>query len=128
MQDKRFILVCLALLMSIGVVVGLAQTPVAWAKGGKGNVISWSENPLRENVTAGSAFSTTVAFSSTIDLQNVVLDLTPSLHNTTTISPTGFPSVMAGVPYSVEISFQAPAEGDDAAKKKGGFLASLFRR
>ncbi|MBI4670064.1 MAG: hypothetical protein HY741_00120 [Chloroflexi bacterium] len=115
MKNRRLLLLAVgAAVLALSMFVVLAMTPAASAKkGGKGK-ISWSQNPVRATVAPGGAFSATVVFSSTTDLKNVTLDATPSLSGTTTISPTAFASITAGLPYSVEVSFAAPSTGERA--------------
>lgn len=115
MKDKRLLLLAFgAAVLVFSMVTVLALTPVASAKkGGKGK-ITWSSSPLKATVLPGATFSATVVFTSGKNLTDATLDFTPSLSGTTTISPTAFASITAGVPYSVEVTFTAPTDSSRA--------------
>ncbi len=84
-------------------------TPAVLAKGGPPAKITWSTRPLTATVTPGTLFTTTVTFTSTVNLNNVHLRLTPSLRSSTTVTPTDFATITAGVPNTVEIDVLVPA-------------------
>jgi hypothetical protein len=81
--------------------------PTALAQG-KGTKIHWSQRPVTATVTPGVPYSTTVVFTSTVDLTNATIRLTPSLKGSTVVSPTSFASILAGQPYTLEISVTVP--------------------
>jgi hypothetical protein len=111
MREKRLLIAAVGVTFLVMLVLSqVAIAPTALAKGGhKKGKISWSTNPVTATVAPGGTFSTTVTFTSTTDLNNVSIRLTPSLKGTTTVSPTTFASITAGTPYSFEIDFAAPA-------------------
>lgn len=112
MQQKRIMAIALgATVLVLAMILVLSTTQVSLAKkGGKGK-ITWSQNPVTATVAAGDTFSTTVSFTSTRDLNNVKLRVTPSLKATTVLSPTDIATVTAGIPYTVEVQFTAPTGG-----------------
>jgi hypothetical protein len=118
-KNKRVLLFAIgAAVLTLSMLTVLAVTPVALAKkggNGKGKArIEWSQNPVTATVAPGDVFSATLVFTSTGDLTNATLDATPSLRGTTTLSPTTFATITAGVPYAVEVTFTAPISGTRA--------------
>ncbi len=119
MRDRRLFLVAIGITLLVVLVLSqVTVSPTALAKGGPGGPpakigpsakIVWSQRPVTATVAPGSSFSTTVTFTSTVDLTNVTLRLTPSLMGTTTVTPSTFTTITAGVPYSVEIDVAIPA-------------------
>jgi hypothetical protein len=85
-------------------------TPTVYAKAGPPAKITWSRNPITATLSTGATYATTVTFTSTVTLTKVTLQLTPSLKGTTTISPTTFTTISAGVPYTVKIAVAIPAK------------------
>ncbi len=109
MRDKRILFVAVGVTLLVMLVLSqVLVTPTAFAKGPKNPKISWSMNPVTATVAPGGSYSATVTFTSTVDLSNVTFRLTPSLKGTTTVSPTTFATITAGVPYTIEITFTAP--------------------
>ncbi len=114
MREKRLLLVAVGVTLLVMLVLSqVAITPTALAKGPKPPPhkpakLVWSINPVTATLTPGGSYSTTVTFTSTADLSNVTLRLTPSLKGTTTISPTTFATITAGVPYTIDISVTVP--------------------
>ncbi len=109
MRDKRLLIAAIGVTLLVMLVLSqVVIAPPAFAKAGKTAKIAWSSKTVNATLAPSSTFSTTVTFVSTADLENVTLRLTPSLKGTTTISPTTFATITAGVPYSVEISVTIP--------------------
>ncbi len=109
MREKRLLIAALSITIFVVLVLSqVAVTPSALATSGKSAKISWSQRPVTATLPAGGTFSTTVVFSSTLDLNNVRLRLTPSLKSVVSIPPTTFISITAGTPYSVEIDVALP--------------------
>jgi len=111
MRDKRLLLAAIGITVLVMLTLSLvAVTPTAFAKGGHGNKISWFQNPVTATLAPGGTFSTTVTFTSTLNLTNATLRLTPSLKGTTTVSPTTFATITAGTPYTFEIGVAIPLD------------------
>ncbi len=110
MRNKSLLLSALGItvLASLSLLV-MRVPPTASAKSGPPAKIVWSRNPVTATLTSGSMFSTTVTFTSTMSLTNVILRLTPSLRATTTVTPSTFLTITAGVPYTIEIDVAIPA-------------------
>ncbi len=109
MRNRRLILAALGItFLAVLILSQVTLSPTALAKGKPKAKITWSQNPITSTVAPGASYSTTVTFTSNVDLTNVKLRLTPSLAGTTTISPTTFASITAGTPYSVEIDVTVP--------------------
>ena len=115
MNHRRIAVLLLGgVLLSFAMLTALAVTPVVSAKKvGKAKIV-WSQNPVRAQVAPGDTYSATVSFTSNVDLANAQLDWTSSLSGTTTLNPTTFPTIMVGVPYSVQVTFTAPTDGTRA--------------
>lgn len=110
MRNKLLLLAAFGI--TVVVILTLSQVtvpPIASAHSGPPAKITWSQNPVTATLTAGSMFSTTVTFTSTVTLTNVNLHLTPSLRTTTTINPSTFGTITAGLPYTIEIDVAVPA-------------------
>lgn len=110
MRGKRLLIIAIGVTLLVMLVMSqMLIAPTALAKKGPPAKLSWSTNPVTATVSAGSLYTATVMVSSTVNLQNVTLRVTPSLKHTVTISPTNFTTMSAGVPYTVEIGFAAPS-------------------
>ena len=110
MRDKVLLVVAFGVIVVAVLALSLvAITPTAYAKWGPPAKITWSSNPVTATIAPGATYSTTVTFTSTVQLNNVTLRLTPWLMNTTSVSPTTFATISAGVPYTVEIDVAIPA-------------------
>ncbi len=124
MRDRRLFLIAIGItLLATLILSQVAVAPSVLAKGGPPAKVTWSQRSVTATVAPGGSFSTTVTFTSTKDLSNVTLRLTPSVKKTIVISPTTFATITAGVPYTVEISFTAPPK-----VKRGAYNAVLTVR
>ncbi len=109
MREKRLLIAAVGVTLLVLLVLSqVAVAPTAFANGPKGHKISWSMNPVKATLAPGGTFSTTVTFTSTVNLNNVTLRLTPSLKGTTTVSPTTFTTITAGVPYTIQLTVTVP--------------------
>ncbi len=116
MREKRLLIGAVAFTALVLLMLSqLTVAPAALATGKVPAKVSWSQSPVTATLAAGSTYSTTVVFTSTVDLSNVTLRLTPSLKSVVTISPTTFVSITAGTPYTVSISVTLPAHGKRAS-------------
>lgn len=111
MKSKFLVPIALAAIV-LAVTASPALTQVTLAKPGKGNIITWSPNPVSASVVQGNFIVVPATFTSSVNLTNVTLDITPSLGGTVTIVPNTFAAVTAGVANPVSITFTAPATGD----------------
>ncbi len=110
MREKRLLMVAIGVIaLAVLMLSQVTVAPSALASGKIPAKVSWSQHPVTATLAAGSTYSTTVVFTSTVDLNNVTLRLTPSLKNVVTITPTTFVSITAGTPYTVEIDVAMPA-------------------
>ncbi|MGE5138808.1 MAG: hypothetical protein ACM3JD_05040 [Rudaea sp.] len=110
MRDKKLVLAAIAVtLLAMLVLSQMAVTPSALAKGKVPPKVKWDHHPITGTVTRGVSTTTTVSFTTNVDLTNVTLRLTPSLKGAVTISPTTFASITAGTSYSVDITVDVPA-------------------
>ncbi len=110
MRDKRLLTVALgAIILASLVLSQMAVAPSAVAKGPPAK-ITWSQKPVTATIAAGASFSTTVTFTSTQDISNVSLRLTPSFRGTTVVTPTTFAVITAGLPFTFEIDVNIPAD------------------
>ncbi len=109
MRDRRLFLAAVGITLLVVLVLSqVTVSPAALAKGGPPAKVKWSQHPITATVAPGASYSTTVTFTSTRDLSNVALRLTPSLKGTTVVSPTTFATITAGIPYTVEIYVTMP--------------------
>jgi hypothetical protein len=72
--------------------------------------ISWSVSKLTEIMFPGTSSTTKVNFRSNTTIQNVTINLTPSLNGIATVSPTSLPFVVANQDYQVTLTLKAPPE------------------
>lgn len=109
MRDRRLLFAAIGVTLLVMLVLSqVAVSPAVFAKGGPPAKVKWSQHPVTATIPAGGTFSTTVSFTSTKNLSNVTLRLTPSLRGTTTVTPTTFATITAGVPYTIEIDVAIP--------------------
>jgi uncharacterized membrane protein len=109
MREKRLLIVAVGVLvLTVLFLSQVSVAPTVFAKGGMAPKISWAPSLVTATLAAGSTYSTTVVFSSTVDLNNVTLRLTRSFKGAASVTPSAFASITAGTPYTVEIDFTAP--------------------
>lgn len=113
MKSKFLVPIALAaIVLAVTASPALTQVTLAKPGNGHGNIITWSPNPVTGSVAPGAFVVVPATFTSSVNLTNVTLDITPSLGGTVTIVPNTFAAVLAGVPNPVTITFTAPATGD----------------
>ncbi len=116
MRDRRLLLVAIGVtVLAVLILSQVAISPSVMAMGRPHGKVSWSQNPVTATVAPGTSYSTTVVFTSTVNLTNATLRLTPSFKGTTTVTPTTFATITAGVPYTVEIDVTMPVSTTQGA-------------
>jgi len=70
--------------------------------------ITWSHNQVGVVLSPGESTSNDLTFSSSLDLQNIVVEAVPEIRSFLTIEPNSLTSVPAGLPQSVHLSFLIP--------------------
>lgn len=70
--------------------------------------ITWSENQIEVILSPGESLSRDLAFTSTLDVQNIVIEPVPTLAPFVSIQSNSFASVPAGQQQSVTMTFSIP--------------------
>jgi len=70
--------------------------------------IQWSENEVEVILSPGESFSKELSFTSTVDVDDIVIERVPELAPFLTIQPKSFSHVPAGQPQSVTVEYSIP--------------------
>jgi hypothetical protein len=74
--------------------------------------ISWSEQEIDVVLSPGESVTSTVTFTSSLDLEDVILEPVPEIEPFLTVTPAAFAAVSANTPQTVHISFNIPQDAD----------------
>lgn len=114
---KRKRLLALSLILAL-MVFSLLLASVASANGRRrGRPIQWDPPRIREEVAPGDTYTDTAVLTSTRQLENVKLQVTPSLRGMLTFTPTGTFTLTEGVSHTVTITLTVPSEEDLAGRE-----------
>src|SRR5207302_2294276 len=71
--------------------------------------ITWSQNQIEMILAPTESASSDLTFSSSLDLQNAVIEAVPAIAGLMTVQPKTFASISAGSSNAVHFSFSIPA-------------------
>jgi hypothetical protein len=71
--------------------------------------ITWSQNQIEVILAPTESASSDLTFSSSLDLQNAVLEPVPEISGLLSVQPNTIANISAGVPYAVSVSFSIPS-------------------
>ncbi len=71
--------------------------------------ITWSQNQIEVILAHTESASSDLTFSSSLDLQNVVIEAVPEIADLLSVQPNSFASISAGSSNAVHISFSIPS-------------------
>ncbi len=109
MRNNRLLSIALGIaVLCILVLTQITSAPTVLANSKSTQVIIWSQKRVSAVVAPEATFTTNVIFTTTVDLQNVTLKLTPSLQGVVTVTPATLPSVTKSLPNMVQIVVVIP--------------------
>ena len=109
---KRKRLLVLSLILAL-MVFSLLLASAASANGQRRRrPIQWDQPRIRHGVVPGETYTATVVLTSTRELENVKLRVTPSLEGMLTFTPTGTFSLTNGMTRTVTITLTVPSVGE----------------
>ena len=71
--------------------------------------ITWFQNQIEVTLSSGQGASKDLNFTSSLALQNVILEAVPEIHGLLSVQPSSFASVSANQAQKVHVSFSIPA-------------------
>lgn len=107
---KRKRLLVLSVIVALVAVSLLFASAASAKEGSRGRPIEWDPPTIREEVVPGDTYTATVVLSSTRDLGEVILQVTPSLKGMLTFTPTGTFTLSQGISHTVTITLTVPSE------------------
>lgn len=105
MRTPIWISCCIAVAILIAVLV-LCETAIPQV----GNSITWSPSVLSEVVAPGATTSTQILVTSKTTLQNVMLEVTPSIASFLTVEPANLTALTAGQSQEINATFSIPSK------------------
>jgi hypothetical protein len=110
-RHRRFfvpLVFVLMLLLSVGAVS--ARERGGTPSGTAAPRVTWSTRKVEQALTVGQPTTVTVSFTSTVDLQNVILNIPGRLARVMTVAPASFAAVPANTATQVTLTFNVPAD------------------
>lgn len=120
---KRKRLLVLSLILALMVFSLLLASAASARRRRRGRPIRWDPPRIGEEVAPGDTYTATVVLSSTRELGDVKLRVTPSLRGMLTFTPTGTFSLTNGMTRTVTITLEVPSVGElDGRERLYGLL------